>query len=373
VRRVSERSSFLKSSAFYFAASATDSAFPVGRLIAIFPGVRIRRMNAYRKKEDVMQKNYPVQKISMLLAVAFMGLLPVRAQEKSSAKTTTEARMTVTVRLLGENKRMPEVSREDVIVKKGKERLSVTGWAPARGERAGLDLFILIDDAADPSLGSQLDDLRSFVNAQPPTTAVGIGYMRNGTVQITQNFTTDHSQAAKALRLPVAFNGAYGSPYLSLIDLMKRWPEGVNRREVVMITDGIDRFRGGPHPRGLSFVNTDVDMASQVAQRTGTIIHTIFARGVGRFGSNFWEITNGQNGMAKLSDETGGDSFFLGTRNAVSFKPYLDDLQTSLDNQYLLEFHAARGKKSGLQYVTLTTELPGVELDPADSVWVEAK
>jgi hypothetical protein len=308
----------------------------------------------------------------MLLAVGFMGLLPLHAEEKAPAKTA-DVHMTVTLRLLGENKRMPEVNREDVIVKQGKERLQVTGWAPARGERAGLDLFILIDDASDPSLGSQLDDLRSFVNAQPPTTSVGIGYMRNGTVQISQNFTADHSQAAKALRLPVTFSGAYGSPYLSLIDLMKRWPEGGNRREVVMITDGIDRFRGGPHPRGLGFVNPDVDLASQVAQRTGTIIHTIFARGVGRLGTNFWEITNGQNGMAKLSDETGGDSFYLGTRNAVSFKPYLDDLQTSLDNQYLLEFHAAPAKKSGLQYVKLTTEVAGVELDSADSVWVEAK
>jgi hypothetical protein len=371
-RRISDRSAFLKSPAFYFAASAADSAFLVGRLIAIFPGVRIRRTNAYRKKEDVMRKNYLIHKISMLLAVGLLGVLPVHGQEKAPVKTT-EAHMTVTLRLLGENKRMPEVNREEVIVKQGKERLQVTGWAPARGERAGLDLFLLIDDASDPSLGSQLDELRTFINAQPSTTAVGVGYMRNGTVEIAQNFTTDHDRAAKALRLPVAFSGAYGSPYLSVIDLMKRWPEGANRREVVMITDGIDRFRGGPRPRGLSFVNPDADMASQVAQRTGTIIHTIFARGVGRLGSNYWEITNGQNGMAKLSDGTGGDSFYFGTRNAVSFKPYLDDLQTSLDNQYLLEFHAAPGRKSGLQYVTLTTEVAGVELDSADSVWVGAK
>jgi hypothetical protein len=197
--------------------------------------------------------------------------------------------------------------------------------------------------------------------------------MRNGTVQITQNFTTDHNQAAKALRLPVASSGAYGSPYLSVMDLMKRWPAGSNRREVVMVTDGIDRFQRGPRYPGFGYISPNVDSASRMAQRTGTIIHTIFARGVGRWGSNFWEITNGQNSIAKLSDETGGESYFLGTQNLLSFKPYLDSLQKALDSQYLLEFRAIPGKKPVLQYVKLTTEVAGVELNSADNVWVDAK
>lgn len=318
-----------------------------------------------------MREYHVIHKMLEFSAVAFMGLLPLHAQEKAPAETT-QVHMSVTLRVLGDNKRMPEVNREDVIVWQDKDRLRVTGWAPARGDRAGLDLFIMIDDASNQSLGSQLDDLRAFINAQPPTTSVGVGYMRNGTVQIAQDFTTDHSQAAKALRLPFASSGAYGSPYLSVIDFMKRWPEHANRREVIMVTDGIDRARGGPRYR-LGGINPDVDSASSVAQRTGTIIHTIFARGVGRWGSNFWEITNGQNGIAKLSDETGGESFYLGTQNPVSFKPYLDDLQRALDNQYLLDFRAVPGKKSGLQYVKLTTEVAGVELNSADSVWVEAK
>jgi hypothetical protein len=266
---------------------------------------------------------------------------------------------------------MPEVNREDVVVKQGKDRLRVTDWTPARGDRAGLDLFVLIDDACDPSLGSQLDDLRTFINAQLPTTSVGVGYMRNATVQIIQNLTADHAQAANALRLPMASAGAYGSPYLSVIDLMKRWPAHPNRREVVMVTDGIDRARRGPRFRGLGTI-PDVNSASDVAQRTGTIIHTIYAPGVGRLHRNYWEATNGQNGIAKLSDESGGESYFLGLQSPVSFKPYLDAVQKILDNQYLLGFQAKPGKKAGLQYVTLSTEVAGVELASADAVWVPA-
>jgi hypothetical protein len=317
-----------------------------------------------------MQKNY-LQKMSMLLVLVFAGLVPGYAQGQELAGTTP-VQMTVSLRVLGDNKRMPEVTRDDVIVKQGKDRLQVTGWKPAQGD-GGVNLFVLIDDASDPVLGSQLDDLRSFINSQPPNTSVGVGYMRNGTVQIAQDFTTEHSAAAKALRLPVASSGAYGSPYLSVIDLMKRWPDDANRREVVMITDGIDRFRGGPHYRGLRAVSPDVDSASRVAQRTGTTVHTIFARGVGRLGNNFWEIMNGQNGIAKLSDETGGQSYYFATQNAVSFKPYLDDLQKTLDNKYVLEFRVVPGKKAGPQYVKLSTEVAGVELNSADSVWVDAR
>lgn len=317
-----------------------------------------------------MRRNL-IQAFPMLLFF-ILGLLPLQAQEKAST-ATTPVQMTVTVRVLGENKRLPEVNREDVIVRQGKERLQVTGWTPVGGDQGGLDLFLLIDDAAHPSLASQFDDVRGFIHALPANTSVGIGYMRNGTVRIAQNLTRDHDRAASAMRLPLASAGAYGSPYLSVIDLMKRWPESSNRREIVMIADGIDRFRGGPRYRGFSYISPDVDSASAVAQRTGTTIHTIFTRGVGRRANNFWEITNGQNSMAKLSDETGGDSFFLGTQNSVSFRPYLDSLQTGLDNRYLLEFNAVPGKKSSLQYVKLTTEIAGVELDSADRVWVAAR
>jgi hypothetical protein len=317
--------------------------------------------------ETQMRADSFVHDALIVSLAVFVTSFPLLAQQRRAA---VPVRMTVTVRLLDKDKRMPDVSREDVIVRQDNHRLKVTGWRSARGGQAGLDLFILLDDTSDPSLGSQLDDLRAFINAQPQTTSVGVGYMRNATVQIVQNFTAEHSQAAKALRLPVASSGAYGSPYLSVIDLMKRWPGHSNRREMIMVTDGIDRARGGPRYRGLSFITPDVDSASRVAQRTGTIIHTIFTRGVGRLGSNFWEITNGQNGIAKLSDETGGWSFYLGTQNSVSFQPYLDDLQSILDNQFLLDFQALPGKKAGLQHVRLTTEVAGVELDSADSVWV---
>ncbi len=305
---------------------------------------------------------------SILIIVAMFLAIPGLQAQDASATAFVPVSMTVTVNVAN-GKRMPEITQQDVFVKQGKERLKVTGWVPAQGDQAGLDLFVLIDDASDSSLGSQLDDLRTFISAQPATTSIAVGYMSNATVQLVQNFTTDPAAAAKSVRLPLGTPGAFGSPYLSVIDAMKRWPAHPNRREVLMVTDGIDRARGGPGWRGLSF-NPDVDSATDVAQRTGTIIHTLYAPGMGRMRRNYWEANNGQMGISKLSDVTGGESFYLGLQSPVSFAPYLEQLQKILNNQYLLSFSAKPGKKSGLQYVKLSTEVPGVEFAAADAVWV---
>jgi hypothetical protein len=140
---------------------------------------------------------------------------------------------------------------------------------------------------------------------------------------------------------------------------------------VLMITDGIDRARRGMPWRGLS-IHPDVDSASDVAMRSGTIIHTVYTPGADRKHRNYWQATNGQMGIAKLSDVTGGESYFLGLQTPVSFKPYLDQLQKVLDNQYLLSFSASPGKKAELRNVTINTEVAGVELASADAAWVPA-
>jgi len=315
-------------------------------------------------------KQYPLgREFLTFLVLIFAGIVATQAQNDAAGPIVT-VRMTVTAAGLSDE-RISDVSRNDVVVRQRRDTLRVTKWEPARGAAAGLDLFILIDDASDTSLGSQLNELRAFINAQPPSTSVGVGYMRNATVQIAQNFTTDHTLAANALRLPLRNAGAFGSPYLSASNLMNRWPQHANRRALIMITDGIDRARRTTRSRGLNTI-PDVTSTANVAQRTGTIIYGLFTPGVGHMQRNFWEATNGQNGIARLADLTGGEAFFLGLRAPVSFRPFLDRLQSSLDNQFLLQFSAQPNRRAGLRSFSINTELPGVELLSADSGWVPA-
>lgn len=297
-----------------------------------------------------------------VLVVSAIAGLRLHSQERAPGVpvhmvVTTEAH---------HGKEVPVINRQDVMVYEGKDRMPVTDWVPLQGEQAGLELFVLLDDSSSTSLGSQLGDVRRFISSQPPTTAVAIGYMRNGTVDIVQNFTNDHAQAAKTLRLPMGNPGASPSPYLSVADLIKRWPQSQVRHEIVMVSDGIDGL-GGTGPG-----NPYVDSAIDEAQRAGVIIYAIYATGVGHYGHSFWRINWGQNYLSQLAAETGGEAYFLGSETPVAFAPYLDDINLKLSHQYLLGFLAKPEKKAGLQRVKLRTEVPNAELVAAERVWVPA-
>lgn len=320
------------------------------------------------------------------------GVRTVRSQDNSAASTTVQVHMVITDQALRDDSEVPILRPEAVQVKQGKTSLKVTHLIPARAENAALQLFILIDDTCDTGIGNNLNDLRDFINAQPPTTVIGVAYMSNASIQITQNFTADHALAAKAVRLPRGSLSSMDSPYLSLISLIKGWPQQKVRREVLMVSDGIDRLRGDSSPSseltrgygrasrtgiatssmstGMTTMSPDVDTASTAAQRYGVIVHGIYAVGVGRLGRNSWEAQLGQDGVGKISDESGGEYFSLGTQNLISFKPYLDRLQRVLDNQYYLVFGAVPKNKATLQRVKITTDAAGFEIAAADNVWV---
>jgi hypothetical protein len=289
------------------------------------------------------------------------------AQEERAA-TGVPVQMVVTVEPKHGNE-MPTIAQQDVIVNQGHDRRPVTGWVPAGGERAGLELAILVDDSLGISFGSQMEDIRSFILEQPPTTLIAVGYMQNGTVNVAQDFTRDHAAAAKSLRLPQGFSGAEASPYFSLTEFIKRWPSNpsVPRREVLMITSGIDTFYGGGYP------DPYVDAAIQNAQCAGIVVYSIYTPGAGHFTHTYWRIYWGQNYLAQLSEETGGESYyFLGAEAPVSFGPYLNEMTGRLMRQFLLTFLAKPQNKAGAVPVKLSIEIRGVDLIAQDKVCVPA-
>lgn len=262
---------------------------------------------------------------------------------------------------------MPVIGREDVLVTEGKDRDQVTEWIPAQGDQAALEFFILIDDGANTSVGNQLEAIRKFIVAQPATAKVGLAYMQNGTARIVQNLTTDHDSVTKALRLPSGIAGINGSPYFSLSDLVKHWPAGAPRREVLMISDGIDRYYEGG-----DLEDPYVSAATDDAQKAGIIVSAIYTPGIGHFGHSYYQSYWGQLYMARVADKTGGEAYYVGMMGApVTFTPYLDDLSTRLTHQYLLTFLAKPPKKAGLQAVKIKTEVSNADLVAMDKVWVE--
>lgn len=295
-------------------------------------------------------------------SLAMSGMLLV-AQEGNPAPTLP-VQMIVTAEAR-HGKAVPVLTREDVIVFQKDERLKATDLVPCQGEHAALELFILIDDASDMSLGSQLNDVRQFIETQPAATSIGIGYMRNDRVAVAQEPTTDHPRAAKALRLPLGSPGVTPSPFLALSDFIKRWPASPARHEVLLVTSGVD-------PLGGALANPYVDAAIEDAQRAGIIVYGIYMPSSGHFGHSSYGLNWGQNHLAQIAEETGGEAYMLGFGPPVSFEPYLKEVAEHLAHQYLVTFLTRPGNKADFQRVRLTTEVPNAELVTANKVYVSA-
>lgn len=304
----------------------------------------------------------------IFLAIALLSIPKFVAAQEGKAATGVPVQIVVTAEPKHGNE-VQEITQQDVIVNQGHDRRPVTGWLPAAGPHAGLELAILVDDSSGFSFGNQMDDIRVFITEQPPTTLVAVGYMQNGTVSLAQNFTQDHAAAAKSLRLPQGFVGAEASPYFSLSEFVKKWPPSpaTPRREVLMITDGIDTFYGGGYP------DPYVDTAIQDAQCARVVVYSLYTAGSGHFAHTYWRIYWGQNYLAQLSEETGGESFyFLGAQAPVSFEPYLNQMGQRLMHQFLLTFLAKPQKKAGTEPVKVSSEIRGVDFFHQDKVCVPA-
>jgi hypothetical protein len=313
-----------------------------------------------------------------------LGAQPVQAQQKSAA-SSEEVHVVITDAGVQSDSEVPRLQQNDVKVKQGKTYLQVTQLIPAQGDNAALQLMILIDDTLNTSaVGNNLTDIKEFIKAQPATTLIGVAYMANATVNVAQNFTADHEQAVNAVRLPRGNLSAMDSPYLSLISLVKSWPQQKVRRVVLMVSDGLDRLRGerptpsqlgpnfGPVYHSLPTISVDATSASEISQRYNVLVSSIYSPGVGRAGRSSMDLLTGLSGLSKIAEETGGECYSMGTSTLVSFKPYLDQFQKSLNNQYYLVFLATPKKSAGLQRVRIETEVPKSEILAPDNVWVSS-
>lgn len=303
-----------------------------------------------------------------MVAFAICAMSAIRASAQQPPVTNgTPVQMVVTVEP-HKGAAMPNITASDVMVMEGKDRDTVTDWTPAQGEHAGLEFFILIDDSLSRGVALQFGDIRKFIDEQPSSTQIGIAYMQNGIARIEQNLTNDHAAADKALRLPLGIRGVNASPYFAITDLMKRWPKSNNRREALVVSDGVDLYYGSG-----DLLDPYLSAAIDDAQKAGVLVSVIYSPGVGHFGHSYWQTYWGQMYLAEVSDRTGGESYYIGMTGApVEFAPFLKDLEERLNHQYWLGFVAKPEKKAGLRRVKVRTELPNVDLVAADQVYVPA-
>jgi len=280
----------------------------------------------------------------------------------ASALSADQGKVTMTVTAVGKKDiSAPAVKKEDVQFFLNKERTQIANWQ--RGEK--LYLAVLIDDSLDNTVASQWGDLKEFFNAQPQTTYISVSYARNGSAMLAQDFTNDHELAAKALRLPLGA-GAFSSPYFALQDLMKRWPSSADRHSILVISSGIDYFHGN-FP-----TSPDLDSSIGHAQKQNINVWSIYFPDAGHRARGLFRIERAQADLSRLAEDTGAESYYLGTSAPVTLKPYLDEITAHLSNQYLLSFSGNGGPKGRFERARVTTELPNLEFLHASQAFLPA-
>lgn len=296
--------------------------------------------------------------------VVFLAATPVWlfAGQQSAPGTSVSVVVSLEPR---REKTIPTVEQQDITVYQSNEKRPVTGFVPLRGS---MQLMILIDDSAGTSFSTEIATIKQFVTALPASTEIAVGYMRNGYTQVAQNFTGDHAAAAKAIRLPMGPGGADVSPYSSLADAIKKWPNsGAERKEVIMISSGIEGLGGGFY-RDNPYVMAGID----AAVKAGVVVYTIYNPSVGHFGHSLWRTTWGQNFLSELSDQTGGESYMIGFGSPVSFQPFLEQILDHQSHQYLLTFTAKPEQKSGFQPFRVVIADKDASIAAPDRVYVKA-
>lgn len=255
----------------------------------------------------------------------------------------------------------PEVTKDEVTVELHGHPARIDEWTPLRGDRAGLELYIVIDDALGSDIGDQFKTLKSFMAGQPASTRIGLAYLRYGEALIAAPPTADHQKVAGALRLPLAQPGISASPYVSLSDLIKKWPSTGVRREILVISNGTDPYDPAD-PYNPYLLTTISD-----AQRAGILVHSIYYGGAGHgrpLGVNW-----GVNYLSELGDGTGGEAYWQGFGSPVLFDSFLKDFNQRLRNQYLLRLEPGDAK-AGLSPVKVVSTNSQVSLTAAKEVLI---
>lgn len=235
--------------------------------------------------------------------------------------------------------------------------LSIRGM----GTNSPITLAVLIQEDLVPSVGNEIKSMAEFIRGLPKGSRVMVGYLRTGSLQVKQKFTTDLERAAKALRPPSGFaNSGPFNPYVEVIEALKKFDsQPLGRRAILLVSDGLDISRGfdssGPTQ------SVDLQRAVNESQRRSVAIYGFYAPTVVA-ATNPLLIANAQSSLNRLSNETGGHAFFQGTGVPVSFDPFIRELDVSLEKQVALTFLSTHMNK-GFHRIEVKSTTPGVKVN----------
>lgn len=305
----------------------------------------------------------------ILITAIICGNSAVCAQD-SQAPPPATAQVTITARAKRGTAPPLALTSRDVTIHEDKNPRQVVSLVPLNSANSPLQLVILIDSDATARLGAQFRDISQFVQSLPQGAEVAIAYALNGDFQLQHPFSTDHAAISKDLHVTFGPSAGNTSIYAAVSNLIRKWPaDDPGSREVFLVSDGIDPTYGlfDTQPDQ----NPGLESAIRDAQQNHVILFSIFVS-AGRITRNQILNLNGQGSLDELTSDTGGYAFSQGTQTPISFRPFLNDLQTILGQQYVLTFRSEPAPRAGFHDIKVNTEVSGVKLLAPKRIYVPA-
>jgi len=307
-------------------------------------------------------------KLKIAILAAAGALLAAAPAFSQSAEREGQGQAVVTILPDHGNGAPGAVSQQQLNLKVNGKETPITGWTPLQGANDGVELVVLIDQGARTSFGSQMSEVTNFIKSLPPNTSATIGYMENGRAALAGPLTTDRAATLRGLHVPMGMPGDDASPYFCLSDLAKRWPsqDQQARREVVMISDGVDYYdrRYDPDDPYLQAAIND-------SVRARLVVYSIYWQNAGRLDRSMYQNNAGQNLLLAVTQATGGNSYWEGMGNPVSFEPYFGDIRRRLNNQYEISFNSPLGSKPAIETMKLKVNGAAAKIAAPQQVLVD--
>ena len=198
------------------------------------------------------------------------------------------------------------------------------GKEDSRLDRTRLSVALLIQEDASAPVAADRDVYRDFIRSLPAGAEVMVAYARVGKNRIARPFTSDLESAAAQVRGPSGLTSlSPGSPYQSIKELLKKFPEDPAIPKIlIFVGDGLDRY--GPLASTPS-ANPILEQAIDAAKVRDVRVFTIYAPTAGSRGLQGF-VQQGQGGLNYLAEKTGGKAFFSGD-TYISAKSFLTEIR----------------------------------------------
>lgn len=257
---------------------------------------------------------------------------------------------------LKENQAGEYIEAGEIIVKEAGDQQTILSIRSVTN--TPLHIAVLIQDNLSSNVNLQLDEIKNFIKKLPPDSRVMVAYLRSGTTQITQKFTTDLEKAANSIRAVIGSSSvAPNSPYDGVEEMTARFdalPTG--RRAILLVSDGLDLANPSPTQ------SLQLDQAILKSQRRGVAVYSFYSSATLTQNGSSSVILNAQSSLNRLSEETGGRAFFQGTISPISFQPFFRDLNLALNRQFALTYLSTHLKKGYYKIEVLSTN-PEIRID----------